>query len=264
MRGIFRSRSIHHTKGQLHGVSLLYSSSAYLYLRYDARVRKDIHNCFFCNVWSIVGFLDIASANSMIYILSFMAEETMMKTYKETFVVGNSTACYLKISFAITFQWHYNNVVMSEMVTQITSVSIAWSTISSGAHQRKHQSYASLAFVRGIHRWPANSPHKRPVTRKMFPLDDVIMDGQAWFSNTFKCFVHRTGTCRIAHFDVCTVCVKRLSHWLNQCMLIVTSDTRKHAQCIFGRNANMLCNNTHLQISPSNFGHFISAPMCQI
>ena len=139
---------------------------------------------------------------------------------------------------------------MSEMVPQITSVSIAWSTISSGADQRKHQSYASLAFVRGIHRWPANSPHKRPVTRKMFPLDDVIMDGQAWFSNTFKCFVHRTGTCRIAHFDVCTVCVKRLSHWLNQCMLIVTSDTRKHAQCIFGRNANMLCNNTHLQISP--------------
>ena len=34
---------------------------------------------------------------------------------------------------------------------------------------------ASLAFVRGIHRWPVNSPHKGPVTRKMFPFDDVIM-----------------------------------------------------------------------------------------
>ena len=31
---------------------------------------------------------------------------------------------------------------------------------------RKHQSSASLAFVRGIHRWPVNSPHKGPVTRK--------------------------------------------------------------------------------------------------
>ena len=33
----------------------------------------------------------------------------------------------------------------------------------------------SLAFVRGIHRWPVNSPHKWPVTRKMFRFDDVIM-----------------------------------------------------------------------------------------
>ena len=40
---------------------------------------------------------------------------------------------------------------------------------------RKHQSSASLALVRGIHRWPVNSPHKWPVTRKMFPFDDVIM-----------------------------------------------------------------------------------------
>ena len=39
-----------------------------------------------------------------------------------------------------------------------------------------HQSSASLAFVRGIHRWPVNSPHKLPVTRKMFPFDDVIMN----------------------------------------------------------------------------------------
>ena len=45
-----------------------------------------------------------------------------------------------------------------------------------GADQRKHQSSASLAFVRGIHRRPVNSPHKGPVTRKVFPFDDVIMD----------------------------------------------------------------------------------------
>ena len=45
----------------------------------------------------------------------------------------------------------------------------------SGTDQRNHQSSASLAFVRGIHRWPVNSPHKGPVTQKMFPFDDVIM-----------------------------------------------------------------------------------------
>ena len=41
--------------------------------------------------------------------------------------------------------------------------------------KRKHQSSASLAFVRGIHRGPVNSPHKWPVKRKMFPFDDVFM-----------------------------------------------------------------------------------------
>ena len=47
--------------------------------------------------------------------------------------------------------------------------------VYTAAGQRKHQSSASLASVRGIHRWPVNSPHKGPVTRKMFPFDGVIM-----------------------------------------------------------------------------------------
>ena len=51
----------------------------------------------------------------------------------------------------------------------------AW-TLTHWIHQRNHQSSASLAFVWGIHRGPVNSPHKWPVTRKMFPFDDVIMD----------------------------------------------------------------------------------------
>ena len=60
---------------------------------------------------------------------------------------------------------------MSTMASQITSSTIVYS----GADQRKHQRSASLAFVRGIHRWPVNSLHKGPVTRKVFPFDDVIM-----------------------------------------------------------------------------------------
>ena len=47
-------------------------------------------------------------------------------------------------------------------------------SVDSDADQRKHQSSASVAFVRGIHRGPVNSPHKWPVTRKMFPFDDVM------------------------------------------------------------------------------------------
>ena len=72
--------------------------------------------------------------------------------------------------------WHYNDVIMSVIASQLTSLTIVYSTVYSGADQRKHQSSATLAFVWGIHRWPVNSPHKWPVTRKMFPFDDVIMN----------------------------------------------------------------------------------------
>ena len=64
---------------------------------------------------------------------------------------------------------HYSDVIMSVMASQITCVSIVCSTACSGADQRKHQSSASLAFVGGFHRWPTDSPHKGPATRKMFP-----------------------------------------------------------------------------------------------
>ena len=69
---------------------------------------------------------------------------------------------------------HNDDVIMGTMASQITSLTIVYSTVYSGADQSKHQSSASLAFVRGIHRGPVNSPHKWPVTRKMFPFDDVI------------------------------------------------------------------------------------------
>ena len=70
---------------------------------------------------------------------------------------------------------HYNDVIMSTMASQITSLTIAYSTVYSSADQRNYQSSASLALVRGIHRWQGNSPQKGPVTRKMVPFDDVIM-----------------------------------------------------------------------------------------
>ena len=70
---------------------------------------------------------------------------------------------------------HYDDVIMGAMASQITSFTIVYSTVYSGTDQRKHQSSASLAFLRGIHRGPVNSPHKWPVTRKMFPFDDAIM-----------------------------------------------------------------------------------------
>ena len=70
---------------------------------------------------------------------------------------------------------HYNDVIVATIASQITSLIIVYSTVFSDEDQRKLQSSASLAFVLGIHRGPVNSPHKWPVTRKMFPFDGVIM-----------------------------------------------------------------------------------------
>ena len=64
---------------------------------------------------------------------------------------------------------------MGTTTSQITSLTIVYSTVYSGSDQRKHQSSTSQAFVRGIHQWPVNSPHKGPVTRTMFPFDDIII-----------------------------------------------------------------------------------------
>ena len=80
-----------------------------------------------------------------------------------------------------TFIWvhtinvHCSDVIMGGMASQITSLTVVYSTVYSGADQRWYQSSASLAFVRGIHRWPLNSPNKGPMTRRMFPFDDIIM-----------------------------------------------------------------------------------------
>ena len=64
---------------------------------------------------------------------------------------------------------HYNDVILGAIASQITSLTIVYSTVYSVADQRKHENSASLAL------WPVNSPHNGPVSRKMFPFDDIIM-----------------------------------------------------------------------------------------
>ena len=103
------------------------------------------------------------------------------------------------------------------MAAQITSLTIVYSIVYSGADQRKHQSSASLAFVRGIHRSPVNSPHIWPVTRKMFPFYDVIMLNTA--SNFTRVSCALSGYC----IHVINQPISLLLHWnhcdpsLNQC-----------------------------------------------
>ena len=101
--------------------------------------------------------------------------------------------CHISITTSVPGLLHYNDVIMSAMASQITGVSIVYSIVCSGADQRKHQSSASLAFVRGIQRWPVNSPHKGPVTRKMFSFYDVVMQ-------TSSCKLATKKTPKSVHF----------------------------------------------------------------
>ena len=87
---------------------------------------------------------------------------------------------------------HYNDGIMGAIASQITSLTIVYSIVYSDAYQRKDQSSASLAFVWGIRRGPVNSPHTRPVTRKMSPFDDVIMDISQMPCKTAILFGNRT------------------------------------------------------------------------
>ena len=97
---------------------------------------------------------------------------------------------------------HFFDVIMSSIASQITGVSVVYTIVCWGADQRKHQSSPSLASVREIHRWPVNSLHKGPVTRKIFPFEDVIMpgrfvtvsDSQTMLCRLILCFMHRNYT----------------------------------------------------------------------
>ena len=112
---------------------------------------------------------------------------------------------------------HYDDVIMGTIASQITSLTSVYSTVYSGADQSKHQSSASLAFVWGIHRGPVNSPHKWPVTRKMFPFDDVIMRWSvASIHKSMWCFgifyvvsltilLHEQSSCWYTAWYICTM-----------------------------------------------------------
>ena len=85
---------------------------------------------------------------------------------------------------------YYNDAIMSAVASQITDVPMVCTTVCSGTDQRKHQSSASLAFVRGIHRWSVNSAHKGPVTRKSLHLIT-----SSWKLSFVVHFLHLTHHC---------------------------------------------------------------------
>ena len=125
---------------------------------------------------------------------------------------------------------------MSAMASQITSLTIVYSTVYSDADQRKHQRSASLAFVRGIHRWPVKSPHKGPVTRKILLFDDVIMEIYIYNYALTIIFQHRYGvgscnpsswiypqTTHVCYTDICMAVAGLATHGIKAAETMMTS-----------------------------------------
>ena len=92
--------------------------------------------------------------------------------------------------------WHYGDVIMDAIASQITSLIIVYSIVYSDADQRKHHSFASLAVVWWIHRGPVNSPHKWPGTRKCFHLMT-----SSWVKQTAECVICTAIKCALLICD---------------------------------------------------------------
>ena len=155
--------------------------------------------------------------STLVYLFGFVFKrhenwwkhENMYNVWKDRQWVVYNLLC--KVVGYIISTRHYNDVIMSSMASQISSLTIVYSTVCSDADQRKHQSSASLAFVRGIPRGPVNSPHKWPVTRKMFLFDDVIMDFKMWCSAIALCWCWFAAA-NIAHLSGCITHSCRAHH----------------------------------------------------
>ena len=97
----------------------------------------------------------------------------------------------------------------------MTILTIVYSAVYSDVYQRKHQSPVSRAFVWGIHRWPVNSPHHWPETRKMFPFDDVIMNA-VWSVSITPLYQHQSLLpININHLFQCNSCLSHKSINMN-------------------------------------------------
>ena len=104
------------------------------------------------------------------YILPKHKKTKQTRVHTSRDVLQQNPPCYTRM----TLQWRHNE---RDGVSNHQPHDCSLKRVFRG-RSKKTSSFASLVFVRGIHRWSVNSPHKRPVTRKMLSFDDVIMSWQ--------------------------------------------------------------------------------------
>ena len=113
------------------------------------------------------------------------------------------------VSWIMWNRYHYSDVIKGMMASQITSLAIAYSTVYSGADQRKHQKFSVTGLCVG------NSP----VTGE-FPAQMAMQWRGKWFhlmTSSWKvhCF-HRVPAAMIKwYFYAIRYCNRRVSSRLN-------------------------------------------------
>ena len=153
----------------------------------------------------------------------------------------------------VLYQSYHSDVIMSAMAFQITGVTIVCSTVSSDTDKNMQRS-ASLASVRGIHRQPMDSPHKGPITRKMFPFDDVIMNLQhvlqGYFTGTEGNHITKTNKAPLVNMGklIIRICVVSLpisrvmtTRIYILCLIIIKSEVWTITHCLGLGHETMVC-----------------------
>ena len=207
---------------------------------WPSKVSANERRCFICNAfthwlkpcsaWDNKRVLNSnveASRQRRQWDLVFVTEVGVTIRVIETCLTKVDTAPELWCSICYNLH-HYTGVTMSATASQITDNATVCSTDCPGAHQRKHQSSAPLAFVRGIHRWPVDSPHKWPVTRKMFPYDGVVIIYVAHYGHTAGEIYSRVGNYATAWMDSWRVTQQILYDFRNR---FLTKNTRARRKC---------------------------------
>ena len=138
---------------------------------------------------------------------------------------------------------------MGTMTSQITSLTFVYSTVYSGTDQRKHQSSPSLAFVRGIHRWPVNSPHKMASNAENVSI---------WWRH------HELSACHAVHLYITVLClVVWLSAVLRACFFFLVSLYIHNNCCVFYFIRNVYFMFSYMNIGSNNHGRVLTEePFC--
>ena len=122
---------------------------------------------------------------------------------------------------------HYDDVIMSAIASQITSLTVVYSTVYWGADQCKHQSSALLAFVWGIHRDRWIPRTKGQLRGKCFHLMTSSWDC-LWHHHygltTFLNYVNGNNT--DGSFKVATIAMPQISLSCDTCMSIGSGGTK--------------------------------------
>ena len=136
---------------------------------------KKVSEIIVCKMWAIFSSIRVFNVKPIISLFKCSNVVYLVQQIQrsKTTIITTRFSRYQPVREDVIY--HYCDVTMGAMASQITSLTVVYSTVYLDADQIKHQSSALLAFVQGTHRSPVNSPQKWPVTRKMFPFDDVIV-----------------------------------------------------------------------------------------